>query len=1009
MHLSDLHIKSKNSVDYEHIDKLLDALRTCGNFEAMFLILSGDIAFSGDQIQYSAASNMIVRIYCELKKKKIYMGHVNVFCVPGNHDIVFEEQPRTHEQLWQIYTENSYADSLESELSKQSYFFEFAQKNGCFERGALFNRQIINLNNYSVEVNLINSGVFSLRDEEDKGLHYIDQESLSEFNIPSSSDFVISVIHHAPEWYIDKQKHELETSLLRRSSLIFLGHEHWPAFKTSSFDNQSLTFIHCGGSLSNDNNWSESEFETGLFDTESHEYQSTIFRWNNYEKQYEIKSSNEQVLPLKPSNEKKLDVTEKYLNGLFVDANRFFSDSSMDYYVFPRMEKEVYDDSNSQEYLEMEGFIKEILTQKKIIITGANGSGKTSLLKALFLGLIEQGYYVIFCDIDTIKNKDSNKIVKTNFEEIYGDDISSYNRFIQLPPEKKVLIIDDIEQIRLKDFEKYISEQNEFFGLMIFSTNTVVDFDIISRVKTVLDTKKSIVKYKISPFYADKRKELIEKLVSLRKKKDDLLEVAPTVENLCDSINLQKKFITLTPEILITFVEYYCNNLGITIENDSSIFSKVFESSITQALLEHKKSNVTIDKLYKLLSMIAYYIHFNKKYPISEISIISIVEQYNNDFDDVVSPLDFIKTVNNAKILVLESDGYKFKNKNHLAYFCAREVNYLYNSTNNEDDLKYLVNCCCFGINADILMFISYITDNTRILQLFLDLTNELTNEWKEFDFEENCPHFLNISHEQLVAKPDEKTKQKKESREVELEKENNSLHTIDIYDYDEADAELLVNQIIRSVSLLSVIAKCLPGFEHNMNAEMRKDFVQKIYSLPNKIYYRWAQEVDSVYDVIIQELKKMDSVEYIDSSLQQKNEIETTFKTVASLLLLDIYNIGVSYATKDNSFRLLNKPEYNQKTTYAIEKLMVIEKRKESSQFVNSSISLFEHEKNPLPRFLIKNIVAHAYISMESLDYHMRDRLNSTFFHSKKGMGNLVISEQKKLLLKRSNNTKWE
>ena len=48
-------------------------------------------------------------------------------------------------------------------------------------------------------------------------------------------------------------------------------------------------------------------------------------------------------------------------------------------------------------------------------------------------------------------------------------------------------------------------------------------------------------------------------------------------------------------------------------------------------------------------------------------------------------------------------------------------------------------------------MFISYITDNKRIIQLFLDMTDDLTKEWEEFDFEKNCPGFLSVSSAEEV------------------------------------------------------------------------------------------------------------------------------------------------------------------------------------------------------------------------------------------------------------------
>lgn len=70
LHLSDLHIKSRDALSTINIDKILDALRVYSTFDKLFLIFSGDIAFSGEKEQYAAASSLITRIFREIKNKK---------------------------------------------------------------------------------------------------------------------------------------------------------------------------------------------------------------------------------------------------------------------------------------------------------------------------------------------------------------------------------------------------------------------------------------------------------------------------------------------------------------------------------------------------------------------------------------------------------------------------------------------------------------------------------------------------------------------------------------------------------------------------------------------------------------------------------------------------------------------------------------------------------------------------------------------------------------------------
>lgn len=1011
LHLSDLHIKTEYAASKTHIDKILDSLRMFYPFDKIILILSGDIAFSGTSKQYKVASSIITRIFRELKNKEIYYFFVEVICVPGNHDIEYENPPRTAEELNKIYGDFSYQKNLSDELKKQENFFEFSNRNNCFCNKSIFDRKIIDIEGFKIEVNMINSAVFSLMHDEDKGLHYMNQSDINTLNTPSGADFVISVMHHSPDWYIDNQKHQIETALLCKSALIFWGHEHYSQTQKSSYNNNDTAFIHAGGSLCNDSDWTKSEFEVGAFNTDTYQYTANLFKWNNDANQYERINEIPVQLPHKPSIEKPLNVTDEFRNHLFNNDHPSFSNSFQDYYVFPRIEFESYSEHKNKEFVEIDQFIEEIQKQKRVLITGASNSGKSSLLKVLFIKLTEMGKCVILCNIDTIKKKESSKIVKTNFEDIYGTNNSNYIRFQQLPPESKVLIIDDIDQINQQDFKSYISSQSEQFGLMIFSTKNVIDFDIVEKVSSALQLENFVSKYKITPFLADKRKELVQKLIVLKNKKDPSIMVDKTVETLCNSIKLQKRFISLEPEFIISFVEYYCNNIGTSLNNDSSVFSKVFEARITDALSAHKTRGITVEKLYKLLSMLAHHIHFNKKYPIPEQEIIQVVNNYNEYFDDEVSALDFLKTIKDAKIIISDSDGYKFANRNQLSYFCAKEVNFLYNETGKEDDLKYLIQYCCFGINSDILMFISYITDNTRILNLLLDMTKEMTNDWKEFDFENNCPEFLKFTVEQKVSPPLQNSKHEKEQEELEQEKKSrDKLQTIDIYDYKEKDVDKTINQIIRTLSLMAIIAKCLPGFEHNMNAEMRKDFVKEIYTLPNKIYKMWTQEIDSIYKELIEYLKEHEQADYQNQVSKGIDKVENKVKLVSALLLLDIYSISVNYSTRDNSFRILDeKFEWRNSMTYEIQHLMMLEHQKMSKSFVDMAISLYRNCNKHLPKFLISNVVKHAYINLDKLSNSNSDRLKSVFFPVGRAEEKQALPEQKALLIKRSKNIKKE
>ena len=996
LHLSDLHLKTENAVSVFHIEKILDTLRETGKFDRMIMILSGDISFSGKEEEYSVANKLITAIFKLIKKKDVYKGYINVICVPGNHDIDHGEMPLSCTDLNKICKEHTYREHLNSELDKLNNFFDFAHRRKCFTSNALFDQRIIKYPEYKIEVNMINTAAFSIKRDEDKGMHYIDQASINLLNTPTGADFVITVMHHSYDWYIDIQKDQLEKAILCKSSLLFAGHEHRIGSKRFSYDDNAYTFFHAGGALCENDDWSKSEFEVSVLDTDTSKYSLHLYKWNQSQGQYETSTSTNVTLPSKPSVERKLTVTEAFKENMTSSPLKTLSNKIEDFYVFPRIETDSFEDSKNKEFVSIESFVEEIVNQKRILLTGSNGCGKTALLKQLFLRLSKEKC-VVFCDIDTIKNKESRKIVKSNFEEIYGDNYSDYERFKQLPPENKVLIIDDIDQIKSTDFEKYISSIADEFGLMIFATKNVIDLDMIERVKRALDSEQAITRYKITPFYADKREELIRKVVSIKNKKDPTINIDETVELLCKSIKQQKQYMTLAPEFIINFAEYYCNNIGTVSSSDSTVFSKVFEANITAIFQKYQTKTMTVQRIYKLFSMLAYNVHFRKKYPFDESDIIQIVADYNKNAEDDLEAFSFVEIINKTQMLTNDCGKYKFANRNHLAYFVAREVNFLYNETGDEKDLRYILANACFGINSDILLFISYITDNTRILQLFLALTQQLTDGWREFDLDNNVPTFLNIHKTQeLDAPPSENALKESKEKEIKSEKESlDKLTTIDIYDYKEEDADLFINQVLRSLTLLTVISKSLPSFEHNMSGELRKAFVQEIYSLPNKIYGIWAEETDKGYKEMIEYLKENEQLEYNDLEPGKLSEVEIKFQISAINLLLDIYNLAVAFSTKDNSYRFLDKFDRGDITTYHLQHLMMMENQKMSSEFVSTAIDIAKEREDILSKLLVQKIVRHAMVYMPSLGYKERGKLVSQFF-SKEGQRGMLLQRTK-------------
>lgn len=998
LHIGDMHIVDRQGINFFQIKKLVDTFHGFGSFDKILLIIAGDISQSGQMEQYGHAKKLIGFLIAQIKRACNYSSKLDVICVPGNHDIDHGGKSRTSDELQTIRNTRAYDKCLPGELEKQEAFFNFSKFNNCFEEKSVFCRRVLDYQGFLIEVNMINSGVFSVL-EEDKGLHYIPRGCINEITTPTGADFVITVMHHAPDWYTDEQKNYLEEAIYTKSSIVFLGHEHRLGEKTMVYGKNTPVLIQAGGCLCENANWLNSAFHIGVYDTETHVYDHLEYKWNNQEQQYEPQERMNNILPSKPSIEKCLRITDDFKTWLLSDDKHSICDNFLSYYVFPRIQSEERNGDNYKEYSTIDSYVEELLDKKKVLIQGSYNSGKTALSKALFLHLTNTDFTVLFCDIENIHGKNVDRIIKNSFVDVYGDNSSDYERYEQIPKDKKVLIIDNADQVKRDSLNAFLANIDERFGYVVLVSKQLIDISLFERMKAELETVNSVYRYRILPLYSDKRNELIERVVSL------LIEdsgAVPKISHvLSETITAQRRFISLDPDFTIRYVEYYCNNIGDATHADSSVFSKVFEASLTTAISKYHTPRLSVDKVYVILSKIAHYIHFHKAYPISEGQIMSIVAQYNDDYGASVKGTDFITIATQAKILTPEGEGtqFRFANKNYLAYYVAKEVNSRYNDTGDDTDLQSILKCACFGINTDILMFISYITDNIRILRFILTMANEYTSEWMEFDFAENMPQFLREERKHIVELPPEDALQKEQQAEVMAEKASDeNLYTLDIYGYSDEDADQFINQFIRAVQLLTVVARCLPNFEHNMLKADKEAFVEVIYSLPNKIFNMWAVETDKEVDEIIRFFKEQSRDYYVRQKELEDEDIIRALQWVSMSFLLELYNIPVFFATKDNTMGYLSSFGYSEKDTYKLEHLMMSERQAAAASFTEEAMNLGKGPKEHIYRTLIARIVSHALIHKDGFDHSLRQRLQAEYFPTKEAQKRINAKRFRKI-----------
>ena len=485
--------------------------------------------------------------------------------------------------------------------------------------------------------------------------------------------------------------------------------------------------------------------------------------------------------------------------------------------------------------------------------------------------------------------------------------------------------------------------------------------------------------------------------------KNDVDAQGRIISLLCDVLTKQKYLYGWNPDFIVQFAKYYCNNIGETLHNDGNIFSKVFEANIVQLIKPYARK-ITVDKVLMVLDKIAYGIYKNKEYPVSMGRVHEAIESYNNDYASKINTNDFLNLLIDAKILKKYDDKFLFFDRNYLAYFVAREIKRKCLEEAEYEQFNHIINYSYSGLNADILLFVTYITDNLNIIRMIMNDLEHMTQSWKEFDLQKINIPFLTDSVEQIIHPYRDSDKKIAETQQIESEKkeaqvilnENNS----SIFDKED-DALDSMQEIIRGISLMIILARTLPSFEHLMKKSDKEKCVKLIYTLPLKIFEKLAREINSISQELILEIKNFHEYEYrkdkSNAPQLEDSQALRILKWEVTSILLELMNAAISNATRENTNYFIDSFfPYGDNLTYKIEHIMGLARRDDVVHFMSETTSMFSKTNNILAKNMIQRITKNFIINSKKIKSPEIDHLNSKLFQNSLHQSRILLEQGK-------------
>lgn len=218
-----------------------------------------------------------------------------------------------------------------------------------------------------------------------------------------------------------------------------------------------------------------------------------------------------------------------------------------------------------------------------------------------------------------------------------------------------------------------------------------------------------------------------------------------------------------------------------------------------------------------------------------------------------------------------------------------------------------------------------------------------------------------------------------------------------DIYSYDEEVELSLMKKMIRALSLLIIISRTLPSFEHMMKKQDKEKCVQLIYSLPLKIFSVWALQVEGIKLELIDEIKNLNDWDYRKEKIEMSDTDVLNYLRWESIsLLMEMMNSSIGNATKSNTYKFLDSFNYSDSDLYRIEHLMGLDKRDHVAEFIKEAEELYGTQKQQLPKLMIQRVARHFMINSKKIQHTNIQRLNAKLWDGRLKQSTILLSKQK-------------
>lgn len=893
LQLSDIHVKNSTDPVLQRSEAIVAAIKNLDyEIDAAVILISGDLAFSGQQSQYNAVWDFIERVQTSLQANLATQSarrdvHVRTLAIPGNHDCDFSAPKKAREMLLKsVLSEGS--DAIDSSVVEQcteveNCFFENLTRSseGMGNPLSSFDARLayeccVPVGQRTVRFVCFNTAWMSQRHEEQGDLFF---PAAAVPNGRGDNDLVIATFHHPYNWIESNAARPFRKKVEALADIVLTGHEHDATVRSQMMATGEANLYIEGGALQNSDDPSESIFNVFVLDVENRKQKTARFSWNG-SRYVRTGGTNtdgdafglvwEELQITKLRGQAQYELSES-MNARLDDIGVNLVHRSRgelhlaDIFIFPDLEEIVYPVGRNTHYIRG-GNVPQLLGDSAhLMLVGESQAGKTTLAKAVFRQMRRAGYVPIWLEATASTLRDDRlhgQMIKLFVEQYASATEEAYR---QLDRAQRAVIVDNFHRLPsgAKARRSFIRQLVTFAGRVILFADTLTsELNDLFHPEAIVELDTTFSVYRIAPFGHVRREELVDRWLQLDNSIDErgvtFADQRRSITQVLDAL-IGRNWLPPYPVYILSVLQ--SNEAINPVDTRISTYGAYYELYIRTALAR-KKMPVQAEMTHSYLAFLAYRLFETEQSEIEREDVTRLHHEFEQRFEIGLDFRSIQADLTACGILIVTNTIVKFKYKYIYYYFVASWIRDHISTDPVRKVIARLSRSVYIEEHANILLFLAHLSKDPLIVEKLLEAARSYYPNTKPARLDNDMDFLLalrpgerRVEYRETDVNADRKQRLEALDEQEALLDEGDIMPEMSSSDpsKDMLDPLVTLTAAVKTIEILGQVLKNFPG---SLDGDVKMEIAQGCYALGlralNEIYDDFRENNTEILDDVI-------------------------------------------------------------------------------------------------------------------------------------------------------------